>query len=199
MSSVSQANYLMKNTETCSISSHIWYSGLTWQHDSQQYTKLMRWIELAGSISPWKQVDVSVSSTEAETQGTADLFFRPSPFLVKTKPSCFLPANQSTRSRVRPDSVQDQHGGRRYCGTGNPLANNFLLRRKCRRLFGIQRKIMRFGVTDIFLKRENQGVFFNLVKELRLSDREYYSRWKYDHLDRLYTLSFFASPFRVFS
>ena len=60
-----------------------------------------------------------------------------------------------------------------------------LRRRRRRRLLAKQRKNKSFWVKNISLKRENQGAFFNLVKELRLSDCEYYVRWwfKHDHFD----------------
>ena len=52
-----------------------------------------------------------------------------------------------------------------------------LWRRRRRLLISKQRKKKRFWMRDIFRKRESQGDFFNLVKELRLSDREYYFRY----------------------
>ena len=37
-----------------------------------------------------------------------------------------------------------------------------------------KRRKHRFWVREIFKKREQQGVFSNLLQELRLSDREFY-------------------------
>ena len=51
----------------------------------------------------------------------------------------------------------------------------FVRRRRRRRLFATQRKNKRFCVRDIFTEEKKpRSFFFNLVKELRLSDRDDY-------------------------
>ena len=86
-------------------------------------------------------------------------------------------ANQRSRSRVQPNS-----GPATKCKMATDVVliiwiMIFILRRRRRRsLLSKKRKKKRFWVREIFRRRETQGDFYNLVKELRLCDREYYFR-----------------------
>ena len=54
-----------------------------------------------------------------------------------------------------------------------------LRRRRRRRLQSKKRKPKRFWVRDIYLRRKELGEYYNLVRELRLGDREFYYRLVY--------------------
>ena len=57
----------------------------------------------------------------------------------------------------------------------------FLRRRRRRRRWLAKRNVFkrkrRTWVTEIFLRRQDQGIFHNLVRELKLGDRELYFRY----------------------
>lgn len=59
-----------------------------------------------------------------------------------------------------------------------------LRRRRRRRLQLKKRKPKRFWVRDIYLRRKELGEYYNLVKELRLGDREFY--YRFVHLTCIY-------------
>ena len=50
-------------------------------------------------ISPWKRVDIRISSTEAETEGTEDFLFLLSPFLLPLSFRCLRRREKRTRRR----------------------------------------------------------------------------------------------------
>ena len=62
----------------------------------------------------------------------------------------------------------------------NTLLLLIILRRRRRRhLHSKKRKPKRFWVRDIYLRRKELGEYYNLVRELRLGDREFYYRLVY--------------------